>query len=165
MIDNLRDVLIARIYIINRKEISYSKEPHHIMLNEPGGTCGPGPWFRCWDEGTPRCGCSEWCAWCSPIELIPMLMALIWCRCDRCSDGSSFGLVSTSRLDMDWAPLCCEWATTSDWPFSDTGPFSAFFFCLRSLARRFWNQILTCRSDSCNDWASSDFRRMVMYRV
>uniref|UniRef100_A0A8W7PJ81 Uncharacterized protein n=1 Tax=Anopheles coluzzii TaxID=1518534 RepID=A0A8W7PJ81_ANOCL len=94
-------------------------------------------------------------------------------RCERCSDGSSFGFVSASRADIDWAaPPCGLWpwacAATSDWPPPSppmpppTLPVSAFFFCLRSLARRFWNQIFTCRSDSCRFWASSAFRRIVM---
>uniref|UniRef100_A0A182US55 Uncharacterized protein n=1 Tax=Anopheles merus TaxID=30066 RepID=A0A182US55_ANOME len=94
-------------------------------------------------------------------------------ECERCSDGSSFGFVSASRADIDWAaPPCGLWpwacAATSDWPPPSppmpppTLPVSAFFFCLRSLARRFWNQIFTCRSDSCRFWASSAFRRIVM---
>lgn len=38
-----------------------------------------------------------------------------------------------------------------------------FLLIFRSLARRFWNQIFTCRSDRLRADASSAFLLMVMY--
>uniref|UniRef100_A0A182JKN3 Uncharacterized protein n=1 Tax=Anopheles atroparvus TaxID=41427 RepID=A0A182JKN3_ANOAO len=115
---------------------------HHIMLSEVGGT---------WEAAAAAA--AAWLSWCCDVGTP---------RWDRCSDGSSFGLVSHSRLDIDCAPCtlwACEWATSDCAP---PVPVSAFFFCLRSLARRFWNQIFTWRSESCRFCASSDFRRIVM---
>jgi hypothetical protein len=41
--------------------------------------------------------------------------------------------------------------------------FEFFFSNFRFFARRFWNQIFTCLSDSARLAASFDFSRIVMY--
>ncbi len=48
-------------------------------------------------------------------------------------------------------------------PFVPDDCSSLFLFCFLSLARRFWNQILTWRSESPRFPASSALRRIVMY--
>ena len=48
-------------------------------------------------------------------------------------------------------------------PFPPGPCSSRFLFCFLSLARRFWNQILTWRSESPRFPASSALRRIVIY--
>lgn len=110
------------------------------------------------DEGTdtggsggPRRSPAATATWCG-YELC--IMALIWCRAGCCKCKSScFGFMS-NILGM---PECCD-------DREPIGMSSRFFVCFRSFARRFWNQILTCRSDRPKDCASSVFLRIVMYR-
>lgn len=126
-----------------------------------------------------------WCCRCNPlIELCkPMLnefnwcIGCVWCKWEMCEwwwprPGSIFGFISImpfTRFMPGPTPIL-GWCSDK-FPPSIPLPFvaavdagsSRFFVCLRCLARRFWNQIFTWRSDNWSDWASSDFRRIVMY--
>lgn len=106
-----------------------------------------------------------------PIDAIELIECIEWLRwwwwmlckwppywCVAMKPPSSFGLISRPlpcRCDIG---LCEKDIASSKLSWRPP----RFLVCLRSFARRFWNQIFTCRSDKCSDWANSDLRRMVM---
>lgn len=127
------------------------------QINCTGGTpCRgwpPMPWWRPWcmawwdSPGWPK----PWCP--KPWWLSPWWLRLWWARPWWIMDCWWCRLVC-------WCSWCREgWLskTLSLWLTS-----SRFLTCLRSLARRFWNQILTCLSDRPRLAASSAFRLIVI---
>lgn len=132
-------------------------------------------------------GADGWCCKCKPVIVLCkfMLSEFNWCiGCEWCKlwicewwwprPGSNFGLISKPLnpfIKFIPAPAAMLWCWSDKFPPSIPLPFvdtaadgsSRFFVCFRCLARRFWNQIFTWRSDNCSDCASSDFRRIVMY--
>lgn len=99
------------------------------------------------DDGPKWCDDAKWCN--CPI---PMPIPIWWCN----RLPSIFGFISRPGELCVIGPID-EWCIVVD----VSPPF--FLTVLRSFALRFWNQILTWRSDSCSVWANSDFLRIVMY--
>lgn len=93
-----------------------------------------------------------WCGW----------ILCRWLPYGACDirPGSNFGLMSRPTAPEPVLQLPLLPPPT---PFVSGTTGSLFFCCFLCLARRFWNQIFTCRSDNDNVCANSDFRRIVMY--
>ena len=74
------------------------------------------------------------CEWCS---MCPIAAAAV-------AEGGTGGIPN-----MPAAAACCRLVATLN--FSSAISLSHFFTCFRSLARRFWNQILTCSGEKGNE--------------
>jgi hypothetical protein len=105
----------------------------------------------------------QWCCCCCCIGIC--CTCCVCCACAVCASTDS-DLMWSCAWDADWGAIVIIldfMSGASLLPDVLQTLSSRFLFCFLSLARLFWNQILTCRSESPIDRASSALRCIVIY--